>query len=927
MTRPARMAFPAALLALSLRPGPAQEPLEAPLPPPVKAVWDLGKADRETTPTRERICINGLWRWQPAGGGRRPGPGREAGATSRSPAAGRASPTTCRRTARPSSPHPAWKELKLAGVGAAWYQREITIPARVGGPAHRAPGGVPELLPPSTSTARRRARCASPAARLDLTAACRPGATQVLSLLVVALPLKAVLLSYTDTASARETRGSVARRGLCGDVSLVGEPAGARIADVRSTPRCGRGRSPSTPRSRASRPEPATRSAPGSRREGRQVAEFTRPGLHVRPTWTRAAPRSPRGGSRTTSGTSTRRGTCSTSRSRSLDAEGKLVDAAFPVRFGFREFWIDGRDFYLNGSRIYLSAVPLDNAQVERRRRPATQGARESLQRLKSFGINFVYTHNYGCEPGSHLSFAEILRAADDVGMLVALSQPHFGQYDWKAADADRTNGYAAPRRVLRRVAAQNHPSVVVYAMSHNATGYGEDMNPDMIDGIARRRAQTVGAEQRQAGPAGRGDRQAARPEPHRLPPLLGQPGLDARRATSTPTSPRSRSCRDWFEHWATKGVKPVFTCEYGVPFTWDWTMYRGWYKGEREFGQRRCAVGVLPGRVERPVPRRPGLPDQRGGEGQPPLGGAAVPGRRGSGTAGTTPTRSARTVFDDRHAVHRPLPRPTTGGPSAPGASRRFRRGSTALLEAARRAWTGAAGNCRWTGRISSGRASARTTSDDRYERMDLAFERDRLDPDRRGAGAPAQQPAAAGLHRAASRAAFTSKDHNFLAGRDGREAAHRHQQLAADRRPATASGRLGLPRADRRDESRVTVATGEQERDPAALRAARRTSPRAVRALARRSEFNGGETQEDSFDIHVLPRPLRSRPPRRAGGSPCSTRRARPAGCSHALRVQCDAVGGGRRPGAVRRADRRQGGAGRWTARARTSPACATG
>jgi hypothetical protein len=26
--------------------------------------------------------------------------------------------------------------------------------------------------------------------------------------------------------------------------------------------------------------------------------------------------------------------------------------------------------------------------------------------------------------------------------------------------------------------AAQNHPSVVMYSMSHNATGYEEDMNP-----------------------------------------------------------------------------------------------------------------------------------------------------------------------------------------------------------------------------------------------------------------------------------------------------------------------------------------------------------------------------------------------------------------------------------------------------------------
>ncbi|MCL2119744.1 MAG: hypothetical protein FWH27_15110, partial [Planctomycetaceae bacterium] len=41
----------------------------------------------------------------------------------------------------------------------------------------------------------------------------------------------------------------------------------------------------------------------------------------------------------------------------------------------------------------------------------------------------------------------------------------------------------------------------------------------------------------------------------------------------------------DGFGHWATVGVKPMFTCEYGVPFTWDWAMYRGWYKGVREFG------------------------------------------------------------------------------------------------------------------------------------------------------------------------------------------------------------------------------------------------------------------------------------------------------------------------------------------------------
>src|SRR5262249_47485035 len=43
----------------------------APLPRGVEAVWDLSAAYHETTPSRERICLNGLWRWQPARTGAR----------------------------------------------------------------------------------------------------------------------------------------------------------------------------------------------------------------------------------------------------------------------------------------------------------------------------------------------------------------------------------------------------------------------------------------------------------------------------------------------------------------------------------------------------------------------------------------------------------------------------------------------------------------------------------------------------------------------------------------------------------------------------------------------------------------------------------------------------------------------------------------
>ena len=85
---------------LVLQPVGRAEEDSVPLPRNVRAVWDLSKASRETTPTRERICINGLWRWQPAETHGRTAYPPGTGATSRFPAAGRESPTTCRRTAR-----------------------------------------------------------------------------------------------------------------------------------------------------------------------------------------------------------------------------------------------------------------------------------------------------------------------------------------------------------------------------------------------------------------------------------------------------------------------------------------------------------------------------------------------------------------------------------------------------------------------------------------------------------------------------------------------------------------------------------------------------------------------------------------------------------------------------------------------------------
>jgi hypothetical protein len=552
------------------------------LPDGVKAVWDLDKAQRDRTATRERVCLNGLWRWQPGKAAANAVPDGGWGYF-KVPGFWPGHANYIQEDCQILHRYPAWRDADLRGITAAWYERELTIPQGWSGRRIVLSAEYVNSLAVVYLDGKKVGEIRFPAGEVDVTAACRPGGVHVLSLLVVALPLQAVLLSYTDTNSAREVKGAVERRGLCGDVYLSGTPA-TRVTDVKVDPSVRKG----TLTVRAAL-DGLTASAVYALRvqigqEGRAAHEFTskpfKPGdlkdgriviteaWRPERLWDVHTPQN-----------------VLTAEVSLLDAAGNLLDAFHPVRFGFREFWIDGRDFYLNGTRIHLSAVPLDNAQVGAR--TATYAAvRETLERFRSFGINFVYTHNYGCEPGSHMSFAELLRAADDVGILVAFSQPHFGHYDWKAADADRSNGYARHAEFYVR-AAQNHPAVVAYSMSHNATGYDEDMNPDRIDGINDPRDDRWS--QANARLARRAEAIVRAFDPGRIVYHHSSGNLGSMHTMNFYLNfVPIQEISDWFEHWATRGVKPVFPCEYGVPFTWDWLMYRGWYRGRREWGSAR---------------------------------------------------------------------------------------------------------------------------------------------------------------------------------------------------------------------------------------------------------------------------------------------------------------------------------------------------
>lgn len=204
----------------------------APLPQGVKAVWSLDKAARESTPTRERVSINGLWHWQPDSPGATQPP-VDGWGHFKAPAPCPGISDSMQHDAQALFVHPRWKDVKLAERTAAWYQREITISPGWTGRRIALSVDYLNLLATVFVDGRPAGELRFLGGELDFASLGLAPGTHELSPLVDALPLRGVMLSYTDSASARQVKGSVTRRGLCGDAFRVSTPATARIDDVR----------------------------------------------------------------------------------------------------------------------------------------------------------------------------------------------------------------------------------------------------------------------------------------------------------------------------------------------------------------------------------------------------------------------------------------------------------------------------------------------------------------------------------------------------------------------------------------------------------------------------------------------------------------------------------------------------------------------
>ena len=552
---------------------------DAPLPAGAgKDPWSIADAWRQTTATRERVCLNGLWGFRPV---------LKEESASAVPAAG-----DCWGWFKVPGiwPDGAWEmdggaqKIWVApwleehggvrGFDRAWYKRRVTVPAAWAG---RRIVLEFTMLQSHVQAFVDGAPCGElwyPGGELDLTGKLKPGAEQELALCVTARPLTAERNAFMAPDRVVTDKASVKLKGITGDLFLCSMPSAARLSDVQVVT---------------------------SVRDRTVAFVAETAGLGSGPYRLRAevtgcgeSPRAFVSGDLTPDASGALRFTASWTDAKLWDTDtpqnryaaalaltdvtGKTLDALTPVSFGFREFRISGRDFVLNGTPVHLRALynPSANGKADK---ATVAAAREMCCRMFEYGFNALIGGNYDFAPGSVGYLDGLLQACDETGMLMAFSLPHKKDFGNKLDDPKMAELYRNQTAWLIR-RARNHPSVVLYAMNHNSTGYYGDQNPMKIDGVydvlkaadlknewvvkQRKQAFITEAITKQIDPT--------RPVYHHESGNLGDLHTVNCYLNWAPIQERS----DWTEHWATTGVKPLFFVEWGLPHISSWSSYRG---------------------------------------------------------------------------------------------------------------------------------------------------------------------------------------------------------------------------------------------------------------------------------------------------------------------------------------------------------------
>ncbi|HEX8238042.1 MAG TPA: hypothetical protein VF600_19030, partial [Abditibacteriaceae bacterium] len=528
---------------------------------------------------RAEVVLNGLWKFQPGVAGAKE-PAAAGWGYIRVPGSWRAGYSTIAipQVAAPGN-GPMWEPWKNDALDQGWYQRTLQIPAGWSGRAI-----LLNFARISTDAwvyidGKEAGRVAWPAGKVDLTPFVTPGREHQLRVFVATIPSTEQVGIFMGPGAGQVsfTEAKPESKGLIDDVVLESQPRNTFVSDVYVQP--------STRKKQVTLDvelTDVTQAGPlrlVARMERNGIIEKTfeqtvnvaaKPLQTVRVSWPWA--NAALWGLDKPNLYAVK-----------LSATGAGLDDEYSQEFGFREFWIQGRNIYLNGipMRLRPQTMPQEWSPISGTRE-YVEGA---IKGLRASGFNIGEMWPGSSERRGQNSFHHVFYdAADRLGFPLMGSAGNIGDYigwgqgDWKSPAA-KAEWERLTRRELRL--HRNHPSIMIWATSGNSFGHAHDQNPLSVGRNIEESGMKFSADE-----LGRArTMESALAFMRREDPTRGafvHQGIlgDIFAVNSYLNFIPLQEGEEWLSDWAKRGTKPYLPIEFGAPFP------TSFMRGREHFGQ-----------------------------------------------------------------------------------------------------------------------------------------------------------------------------------------------------------------------------------------------------------------------------------------------------------------------------------------------------
>ncbi|MBV9468795.1 MAG: hypothetical protein JOZ57_06080, partial [Abitibacteriaceae bacterium] len=251
-----------------------------------------------------------------------------------------------------------------------------------------------------------------------------------------------------------------------------------------------------------------------------------------------------------------------------LEAKGAALDDEYAQSFGFREFWIEGRKFLLNGTEIKLR--PVSHTWAEWMFSGYTPLIDAHLDGLVQAGFNAEEQWPVNHDERGRPLFRDLWADRADrkgvllLGTALPINKSQWGETGYKDLWKKKLD------QDLRRY--RNHPSIIIWTTNPNWLGHGLDQDPHYI---GRHRDIPDAGWKASAAIANESTAAIKKLDPTR--PVLNHAGSstgDIYNINCYLNFMPLQEREEWLSEWSRSGDMPLMCVEFGTP--WRYSFMRG---------------------------------------------------------------------------------------------------------------------------------------------------------------------------------------------------------------------------------------------------------------------------------------------------------------------------------------------------------------